>query len=511
MGDEVRDVYDEVTFRHLLGCGIGRGWRCWAVHAGGPSVPAWMAQQVGSSGDVLVTGPDLVWTPQLLGCRALPHDIATDDAPEDGFDLVHARQLLAQLSDRDAALDRMVRALRPGGVLVVEELDHLLAAQSSADRGDEARRANRIREDVLDLLAARGVDLSCGRKLPRLLRERGLHDIGADGFVAVAGPAARAAETAQVQRLAAALADRGDVTANEVDEHLAAVAAGRIDVTVSPLIGAWGRIPNDATYVYADGERRAELERLRRLESVADPATLASFDRIGVGTGWRCLEVGAGAGSIARALAARVGPNGHVVATDIDLEFLAAHAGPNLEVRRADLLVDALEPGAYDLVHTRHLVAHLASRAEEAIDRLAAALAPGGWLVVEDVDIATPMLVAASDDDQRAFDEVFQAFDSVLRARGGDAHVGRRLPALLERSGLVDIEVDASLAYSRAGDAGTALMQGSLAAVRPALIDAGVAPDALDRVAESLARTDHRAFGPVNIAVVGRRPSTHES
>jgi SAM-dependent methyltransferase len=501
------DVYDEVTFRRPLGAGIRRGWRCWAVHAGGPSVPAWMAEQVTPSGDVLVTGPDISWAvgEQLPGCRLLSHDVATDDAPDGDFDLVHARLLLAQLSDRDAALDRMVRALRPGGVLVIEELDHLLAAPSCADRGDEGRRANRIREDVLDLFAAHGADLSCGRKLPRLLRERGLHDVAADGFIAVAGPVARAAEVAQMRGLGAALADRGDVAPEEVDQHLAAVVEGRIDVTASPLIGAWGRTANDSTYVYAAGERRAELERLRRLEAIADPATLATFDRIGVGAGWRCLEVGAGAGSIARALAARVGPGGHVVATDIDLEFLAAPAGPHLEVRRADLLVDALEPGGYDLVHTRHLVAHLASRAEEAIDRLAAAVAPGGWLVVEDVDIATPMLVAASEADQLAFDAVFEAFESVLRARGGDAHIGRRLPALLERSGLVDIEVDAAIAYSRGGDAATALMRGSLAAVRPALIDAGVAPDVLDRVAERLARDDHRAFGPANITVAGRR------
>jgi SAM-dependent methyltransferase len=502
------DVYDEVTFGRLLGVGIRRGWRCWAVHAGGPSVPAWMAEQVGTSGDVLVTGPDIDWATgdRLPGCRPLAHDVATEDAPEGDFDLVHARLVLAQLSDRDATLERMVRALRPGGVLVVEELDHLLAAQSCADRGEDGRRANRIREDVLDLLAVHGADLSCGRKLPRLLRERGLLDIAADGFIAVAGPAARAVEVAQVQNLAAALADRGDVATDEVHRHLAAVADGRIDVTASPLIGAWGRTPNDATYVYADGDRRAELERLRRLEAMSDPATLATFERIGVDPGWRCLEVGAGAGSIARALATRVGPNGHVVATDIDLEFLAAHAGPQLEVRRADLLADALEPGAYDLVHTRHLVAHLASRAEEAIDRLAAAVAPGGWLVVEDVDIATPMLVAASEADQLAFDAVFEAFESVLRARGGDAHIGRRLPALLERSGLVDIEVDAVMAYSRGGDAATALMRGSLAAVRPALIDAGVAPEVLDRVADLLARADHRAFGPANITVAGRRP-----
>lgn len=500
------DTYDEVTFRHLLGCGIARGWRCWAVHPGGPSVPAWMAEHVGSSGVVLVTGPTLASTERLAGCRVLAHDIATDEPPDDGFDLVHARRVLAHLPERDAALDRMVRALRPGGVLLIEEPDHLLVTQSGAGRGDDARRANRIREDLHDLLVARGADLTYGRKLPLLLRDRGLCDIGADGFIAVAGPVARATETAQVHVLADALAARGELDTDDIEEHLAAVTSARVDVTASPLISVWGRKPKDYVYVYAQGERRAELERLRRLEAIADPTTLATFDHIGVGAGWRCLEVGAGAGSVARSLAARVGPAGQVVATDIDLEFLASHAAPNLEVRRGDVLADELEPQRYDLVHTRHLLAHVASRADEVIDRLAAAVAPGGWLVVEDVDLATPMLVSASDADQRAFDAVFEAFESVLRGRGGDAHIGRRLPALFERSSLVDVEVDAKVAYSRGGDDATAMMLGSLAAVRPALIDAGVAPDALDRVAALLMRSDHRAFGPVNVTVVGRRP-----
>ena len=258
--------------------------------------------------------------------------------------------------------------------------------------------------------------------------------------------------------------------------------------------------------MYAQGERRAELARLRRLEAIADPATLAMFDRVGVGPGWRCLEVGAGAGSIARALAARVGESGHVVATDLDVEFLAPHAGSNLEVRRADVLADEHEPAMYDLVHTRHLLAHVAARAGEVLARLAAAVAPGGWLIVEDVDLASSLLVTATDDEQRAFDAVFEAFASLLEARGGDAHIGRRLPALVEQAGLVDVEVDARVAYSGGGDDATQMMLGSLAAVRPALIDAGVTPDALDRVAALLARPDHRSFGPVNVAVLARRP-----
>ena len=46
-----------------------------------------------------------------------------DEPPGETFDLVHARLVLARIADRDEALRRMVQALRPGGWLVVEEID----------------------------------------------------------------------------------------------------------------------------------------------------------------------------------------------------------------------------------------------------------------------------------------------------------------------------------------------------------------------------------------------------
>ena len=61
--------------------------------------------------------------------------------------------------------------------------------------------------------------------------------------------------------------------------------------------------------------------RLAALEAVFDSGTIRYLDGIGVGDGWRCLEVGAGGGSIAAWLARRVGAGGCVLATDIDTRF----------------------------------------------------------------------------------------------------------------------------------------------------------------------------------------------
>ena len=62
-----------------------------------------------------------------------------------------------------------------------------------------------------------------------------------------------------------------------------------------------------------------ERQRLALMSSLLDPIERARFSRLGVGPGWRCLELGCGNGSMAQTLAEAVGPTGHVVASDIDL------------------------------------------------------------------------------------------------------------------------------------------------------------------------------------------------
>src|SRR5205814_3436619 len=83
---------------------------------------------------------------------------------------------------------------------------------------------------------------------------------------------------------------------------------------------------------------------------------------------------------------AAVGPTGHVLATDIDVSWLTA--GDGYEVRRHDVAADPPpQPGTFDLVHARLVLVHVPDRAR-ALATMAAALRPGGWLLVEDADTA---------------------------------------------------------------------------------------------------------------------------
>src|SRR3954471_19524099 len=108
----------------------------------------------------------------------------------------------------------------------------------------------------------------------------------------------------------------------------------------------------------------AERDRLASLTSLYDDRTLALCERLGLAGGWQCLDVGAGTGSLARRLAERVGPTGEVVALDIDTRFLDLFATERLHVVAADVTVEPLPAGTFDLVHARLVLEHLPARDE---------------------------------------------------------------------------------------------------------------------------------------------------
>src|SRR4051812_6951666 len=72
-----------------------------------------------------------------------------------------------------------------------------------------------------------------------------------------------------------------------------------------------------------DNQQAQAGTRFDALADLFDASTFRHLDALGTGPGWRCWEVGAGGPSVARWLAGRVGPEGHVLATDIDLSWLA--------------------------------------------------------------------------------------------------------------------------------------------------------------------------------------------
>ena len=184
-------------------------------------------------------------------------------------------------------------------------------------------------------------------------------------------------------------------------------------------------------YLHANAAFDDELGRLRLLEARYDPHTFRRLRMFGPLAGARCPGGGRRRRLGGPRLAAQVGPAGQVVATDTDPRFLADAEKTGVQARRHDILADPPEPGRYDLVHCRALLLHLADPLR-AVRNMAAAVRPGGWLLIEDADYVS--LVAANPAHPRAarFDQTVRTLSKFLAASGAfDPFLGRCLPSLV--------------------------------------------------------------------------------
>jgi SAM-dependent methyltransferase len=182
-------------------------------------------------------------------------------------------------------------------------------------------------------------------------------------------------------------------------------------------------------------DRPGERERLRLLEEWGDPDTHRVLATVGLAPAWRCLELGAGAGSVARWLAAQC-PDGTVLAVDSDVRYRRDDEPANLEWRRADIRTLDLPAGSFDLVHSRLTFCHLPNR-DEVVASAARWLAPGGWLVVGD-----PLCMPAAGSAHPAVRRFFGALEEAWRAQGSDMTTwAQTLPSQLARVGLRDVGI----------------------------------------------------------------------
>jgi SAM-dependent methyltransferase len=273
---------------------------------------------------------------------------------------------------------------------------------------------------------------------------------------------------------------------------------------MTPVLAAAPAEPR-AGYVHAAAAFDDELARLRLLQERYDARTFDRLTAFGPLAGALCLEVGAGAGSVARWLAVQAGPSGHVVATDSDPRFLAGAEAAGVEVRRHDILADPLEPARYDLVHCRALLCHLPDPAR-ALGVMAAAVRPGGWLLVEDADYCS--LVAADPAHPRApcFDAAMRKFlASIAAGRAFDPFFGRRLPGLAVSAGLADAGHEAIACHRQgAGCAAEVLARSLERAGRRATGDGAVGPGEFAAVLSALRDPSFSFVDALSVAAWGR-------
>jgi len=183
-------------------------------------------------------------------------------------------------------------------------------------------------------------------------------------------------------------------------------------------------------------------ERFKVLSRVMHSSTTALLERLGVGDGMACLDLGCGGGDVTLELGRRVGPHGRAVGADLDETKLdlARRESDEQRIRNVEFhLLDIQRQyvgSDFDVVYARFLLTHL----DDPLRALAAMcrqLRPGGLAIVEDIDVSGCFTYPESE----AFRRFLQLYCAVVQRRGGDPNIGPRLPILLTDGGFENVEL----------------------------------------------------------------------
>jgi SAM-dependent methyltransferase len=250
----------------------------------------------------------------------------------------------------------------------------------------------------------------------------------------------------------------------------------------------------------------ATAERFDGLERTFDPISIGHLGRIGVGPGARCLEIGAGGGSVARWLTTSAGPSGDVVAIDLDTRWFVHDAAAPVEVVQLDIVTDTIPAGPWDLIHERLVLQHIPERLD-VLDALVTRLAPGGWLVLEDFDTREVRTTDRSGRHHALIVRMATAFNDLLAARGGANDFAAGAVRHLRDRGLVDVGANGHVAFDTGGQGFARVMAANARQVRDGLVAIGITPEDIDMFLDILADPDTIVGTSVLISAWGRRPS----
>lgn len=243
----LHDLYAGEGRRALVAAGLRPGMTVADFGCGLGLTTRMLADLIGPSGTV--TGIDR--DPTLLREAAqhsaasasfVRRDVCRTGLPSESFDLVYCRLLLLHLPHPMECLHEMRRALRPGGILVVEDSD--LTTATSVPPTD----VDVFGELFARLAATLGLDASGARTLDRTVQDAGFADVHLEWHQ----PALPAGEQRMflkwsVEEAAAAFLDAGIVTHDALSRTLRnmqnAIDDPGVLILAPQMSIAWGRKP----------------------------------------------------------------------------------------------------------------------------------------------------------------------------------------------------------------------------------------------------------------------------
>jgi SAM-dependent methyltransferase len=244
MGEQRRlalmsELLDPVERAHLARLGVGPGWRCLEFGCGNGSIAQALAEFVAPTGHVVASDIDLSYIRDLqVPCLEIRRiDILQGGIEEGCYDFVVARALLHHLMSARKALERMVTALKPGGLLLSIEPDMLPCTVAEPDS------MHLFWQGWLKWSVGAGIDYFIGRKIPAWLDSLGMKDVAGEGHTSQFNGGSDWATywTETMRELAPSLLKSGYMTEKRLEEFRTCYQDPHYWTSVITFTANWGR------------------------------------------------------------------------------------------------------------------------------------------------------------------------------------------------------------------------------------------------------------------------------
>lgn len=254
-----------------------------------------------------------------------------------------------------------------------------------------------------------------------------------------------------------------------------------------------------------------EFTRLKIQADLFRDDARAMLERIGDGSGWRVLDLCCGIGGITDVLSEWVGDAGCVVGVDLDKakldharQWAEGNEHSNVEFVEANAFDSGLEPGSFDLVHTRFALSVIPNGVG-ILDHMLTLVRPDGVVFAEEANTHTMECSPSTSD----WDRALQLMKDTFIAVGSDTAMGPSLRGIFLRKGLMDIQVRPCLHALSAEDPMAMHLPMTLSAMRDTIISLGLTDEddfdgLVARVADHLARPETMTISFSMMQVIGR-------
>jgi len=264
---------------------------------------------------------------------------------------------------------------------------------------------------------------------------------------------------------------------------------------------------------YLLGHSEDEQRRLRRQAEELRHESARLFDRIGIGSGCRAIDLGCGPQGVLDLLSERVGRAGHVIGLERNHEsvaiakrFVDGRGLNNVAVVQGDATATGLPEASFDLVHARLVLVNV-PHVETVVREMHRLARPGAFVASHEADYLSHFC----DPPLGAWDRLFEIFERYARANGIGLFVGRRTHRLFREAGLVDIEANPVIHVYPHGHNRRAIFWRFLQNVRDRILEQKLIPasefkELMAELKEHLDRQNTLVVSHLFFQVWGRKP-----